>query len=268
MRSLHWLDASAGLGALQSIRLGPRAAGPVAAAPGGVEPVAVDERLFSLVRSTTPIATSRYRPITARRRAARGLAILQAIAASFSAVIAAIIAISPEGANDPSGNISILLAAVSLPSWLAFLVWLSASHRNSRLLVAPGAGSRMGLLMRVGIPGVSLAVGGRALSGPFRSLDGHVAPGLAPRASRLRTRWMTAGVVLTVCAVAGWLLGLQGFTRPAMLLSICQSIATASRGVMRATFIRDVTLHQDTQARLWLVPPPAGPPKVQTGVTP
>ena len=48
VRSLHWLDASAGLGALQSIRLGPPAAGPVAAAPAGLEPVAVDERLLSM----------------------------------------------------------------------------------------------------------------------------------------------------------------------------------------------------------------------------
>ena len=73
-----------------------------------------------------------------------------------------------------------------------------------------------------------------------------------------------AEAVVTVLAVAGWLLGHQGWVRAAMLLSIGQSIATASRGMMRSRFIRDVTLEHDRQARLWHVEAP--PPIVEAGV--
>jgi hypothetical protein len=80
----------------------------------------------------------------------------------------------------------------------------------------------------------------------------------------LRIRWVVAGALMVVLAVAGWLLGHQGWIRAAMLLSIGQSIATASRGMMRSRFIHDVTLEHDRQARLWHVA--AAPPIVEAGI--
>jgi hypothetical protein len=242
VRSLHWLDGSAGLAALRSIRFNEHA------------PAAVDERTFSRVDSETAISTESYRPLPVLRRIVRGLAITQTIAACLIGLIALAIAISPDSAGDPSGNLSILLLFASVPAWVAFLVWLSAAHRNRRVLFQSNRPGRFGLLLQVGLPGLSLALGGRALAN------------FHPPASRLQIRWVVAGALVVVLAVAGWLLGHQGWIRAAMLLSIGQSIATASRGMMRSRFIRDVTLEHDRQARLWHVEAPAPPPIVEAGV--
>jgi hypothetical protein len=244
VRSLHWVDGIAGLTSLGRENVGAA----FKSERGSRTSAWIDDAGFSRVQPSDP-AGLRYRPAKLLRRAARAAAFLQAGVAAALFVIALAIAVFPEGADDPSGNITIALAGSSIPAWALFLAWLRVAHANAVALFATVVGSRRGLLVRTGVPLVNLATGGKALAGLYQSIADRSTPDVVRRASVLRTAWTASGVSWTACALLGWYLGYQGLVRTAMLLSMCQAAATLCRGLIRTQTIEAITSHLDRRAR-------------------
>ena len=254
IRSLHWIDGAAGSAGLRSQRV--RTAFSTSRAhPAGTggATVAVDIGLFSRLHGAA-VGEDRYRPAGPVRATATAMAIGQVAGASIIGVIAFAIALVPENTEPltPFG-ISMVLVVVSFPAWCAFLFWLRVTDRNARLLKVPDLESRSWLLWKVAVPGVSLAVGGRAIGRLRRSIsysadserDG------ADHATRLRIIWTATGIMWTVSFLAAWELGVRGSIVTAMLVSVVQCVATCMRGVLRVRLIRDISAGLDARARRW-----------------
>jgi hypothetical protein len=254
IRSLHWIDGAAGSAGLRSQRVRTAFSTNRAHAAGtGGAAVAVDSGLFFRLYGAA-VGEDRYRPAGRVRATATAMAIGQVAGASIAGVIAFALALVPENTEPltPLG-ISMVLVVVSFPAWCAFLLWLRVTNRNARLLKVPDLESRAWLLWQVAVPGLSLAIGGRAIGRLRRSMS-HSADserGWADHATRLRIIWTATGIMWTVSFLAAWELGVRGSIVTAMLVSVVQCVATGVRGVQRVRLIRDVGSRLDARARLW-----------------
>jgi hypothetical protein len=251
IRSLHWIDGATGPGALRSEQvrtvLGSTRVG-AGAASVTMTPVA--DGIFSRLQPAA-VDAAHYRPPKAVRATARTLAIGQVAAASLLGIIALGIALVPEDTplEAPLG-LSLFLAIASLPAWCAFLVWIRQAHRNARALQVPALGSSAWLLVQAAVPGLSLALGGRAIGrlwAAMRRSDESESESTA--VTRFQVAWTAAGIVWTVSAIASAMLGAQGSIVIAMLVGALQCVATVVRGVLRARIIKDVESRLDARAR-------------------
>ncbi len=226
----------------------------VFASTEGIVHTPPDDRVFAQLEPAV-IAPRPYRSSTILRRAAWVAACVQITVAAALGLLAFGIAIDPEDAGDPSGNISILLAVFSLPAWVLFIAWLSRASNNAAALFIPGLGPRRRLLSMVGLPLASMVGGGAILSRWFAAILGRSALEVQQRAALFRRMWTIAGVVFTVCALLGWyLIAYHGLVRAAMVLTMCQAAATICRGAVRVKIISAVNEHVETRARVRTAP--------------
>jgi hypothetical protein len=245
VRALHWLDAATvfvpGHDANLASVLMPAAA---------VLPPAIDNRVFT-AHVPAKLEARDYRPAISLRRAAWAAAWLQIVVAAALGLLALVIAIDSENAGDPFGNLSILLVGFSLPAWGLFLAWLSRTQKNATALFVSGLASRRELLLKVGVPMISMVAGGTALSRLFASLLGRANAQVQQRATLLRRTWAITGVVFTACALLGsYLVAYHRLVEMAMVLSMFQAIAIMCRGLVRVKMISAVSAHFETRARV------------------
>jgi hypothetical protein len=105
-----------------------------------------------------------------------------------------------------------------------------------------GLASRRQLLLRVGLPIVSMVVGGTTMSRLFASILGRADAQVQQRAALLRRTWTIAGIVFTACALLGWyLIAYHRLVEIAMVLSMFQAFATMCRGLVRVKTISAVS---------------------------
>jgi hypothetical protein len=254
IRSLHWIDGAVSTAGLRSEQVRTAFTATRAdVAGGGGTAVLVDNGLFSRLHGTA-VHEARYRPAPALRATATVLAVVQVGAAVFFGIIAFAIALSPEN-TDPSAPLGLTIGVVagSLPAWCAFLLWLWVTDRNARSLRIVDLESRMWLLCRAAVPGLSLILGGLALGRLWRAIR-HAreqARGWADPVTRFQITWTTAGFVWAAAAFAAAVLGARGWIVIAMLVAMVQCVATIARGVLRYCLIRDIGSRLDERARPW-----------------
>jgi hypothetical protein len=160
------------------------------------------------------------------------------------------IALSPEN-TDPSApfGLTIALVAASVPAWCAFLLWLWRTDRNARRLRIMDLESRLWLLCRAALPGLSLVLGGQAIGRLWRAVR-HTEHerGWADAVTRFQISWTAAGFAWTAAAVTSAILGARGWIVVAMLVAVVQSVATIVRGVLRYRIVRDIGSRLDARA--------------------
>jgi len=250
IRSLHWIDGSVSTSGLRSERA--RAAftsrRPNPGAGGGTAAL-VDEALFARLHGVASQEVG-YRPAPALRATATVLAIVQVAAAALFGIMAFAIALSPEN-TDPSApfGLTIALVAASVPAWCAFLLWLWRTDRNARRLRIMDLESRLWLLCRAALPGLSLVLGGQAIGRLWRAVR-HTEHerGWADAVTRFQISWTAAGFAWTAAAVTSAILGARGWIVVAMVVAVVQSVATIVRGVLRYRIVRDIGSRLDARA--------------------
>ncbi len=250
IRSLHWIDGSVSTAGLRSERartaFTSRRTNP---GSGSGTAVLVDEALFARLHGVAG-QEGGYRRAPALRATATVLAIVQVAAAALFGIIAFAIALSPED-TDPSApfGLTIALVGASVPAWCAFLLWLGSAHRNARRLRIVDLESRMWLLCRAAVPGLSLLLGGQAIGRLWRAVRhaGHERSWADP-VMRFQISWTAAGFAWTAAAVTGAILGARGWIVAAMLAAVVQSVATIVRGVVRYRIVRDIGSRLDARA--------------------
>jgi hypothetical protein len=113
--------------------------------------------------------------------------------------------------------------------------------------------SRMWLVCRVAVAGLSLIFGGLAIGRLWRAIR-HAREqgrGWADPVTRFQITWTTAGFVWTAAAVVAAVMGARGWIVFAMLVAMVQCVATITRGVLRYRLIRDIESRLDERARPW-----------------
>jgi hypothetical protein len=250
IRSLHWIDGSVSTAGLRSERartaLTSRQTSP---GSGSGTAVLVEEALFARLHGVAS-QEGGYRQAPALRATATVLAIVQVAAAALLGIIAFAIALSPED-TDPSApfGLTIALVGASVPAWCAFLLWLGRADRNARRLRIVDLESRMWLLCRAAVPGLSLLLGGQAIGRLWRAVRrAEHEWSWADPVMRFQISWTAAGFAWTAAAVTGAILGARGWIVAAMLVAVVQSVATIVRGVLRYRIVRDIGSRLDARA--------------------
>jgi hypothetical protein len=104
---------------------------------------------------------------------------------------------------------------------------------TARALQVPDLGASAWLLIQVGVPGMSLVLGGRAIGRLWAAMhqSDESEHGGTEAATRFQVAWTAAGIVWTASAIASALLGAQGSIVIVMLVGALQCLATVVRGV-------------------------------------
>lgn len=252
IRSLHWIDGAAGPGVLRSERVRTALSSTRAGAGAAAVTMAPVATGMFLPFQVAAVNAAHYRPARRLRATARALAIVQVAAAVILGIITLGVAFLPQGIpTDTMLGLSLYLAVGSLPAWCAFLVWIWATHSNAQALRLPGLGSRAWLLCQVGVPAMSLVLGGRAIGRLWAATDGSEERrrGWNDKVTRVQVVWAAAGFIWTASAIAGAVLGAQGATVIAMVVGEVQCLATVARGLLRARVIKDAGSRLDARAR-------------------
>ncbi len=252
IRSLHWIDGAAGPAALRSDRVRTvLSSSRVDAGVAGVTTTPLAGGVFSPLHVSDASAV-RYRSAKRLRAIARALAIVQAAAAAFLGLLPIGVILDPDAVSiDAPIVLSAYLAVASLPAWFAFLIWIRTTHNNARALRLPGLESRAWLSSQVGVPVMSLVLGGRAIGRLWTAVRGSEERkrGWKNEVARYQVAWTAAGFIWTTGAMASAVLGAQGAMVMAMIVSEVQCLATITRGLLRARIIKDAGSRLDDRAR-------------------